>query len=184
MPRASGRRRCGRARDVTETGKPDGSGVCRKSRLRRYSASPVFGAGRAERGVAVLRRFFTGLVLPGPGCLRLELPADLTALMLGAVHVDVEIAGLERRILRVGQLRSGRDGPSIVAGLGERNDDGAVLAGGAVVNVRHRPGHASGCHVTAHGLVVTNRDRATARPRRRDGRYLLAPAQHDLNVLG
>ena len=95
-------------------GEPDGSGVCRKSRLRRYSTSPAFGTGRAERGVAVLRRFFTGDVSLGVERLRLELPADLTALMLGAVHIDVEIAGLERRILRVGQLRSGRDGPPIV----------------------------------------------------------------------
>jgi hypothetical protein len=50
-----------------------------------------------------------GLVgIPGRArrVLRLELRADLATLVLGTVHVDVKIAGLESRILLVGQLRA------------------------------------------------------------------------------
>src|ERR1700743_244797 len=49
--------------------------------------------------------------------LRLQRRPDLAALVLRTVHVDVQIAFLERRILIVRQLRVGRYGPAGVGSL-------------------------------------------------------------------
>src|SRR5262245_4316123 len=64
--------------------------------------------------------------------LRLQLAADLAALVLVAVDVDVQVAGLEGLHLRRVQLGAGRDGVG-VAVLGHRHDHRAVGALGGLV---------------------------------------------------
>src|SRR5690242_9100455 len=68
--------------------------------------------------------------------LRLQLRTDLAALLRVAVHVDVEVAGLQVRHLRVGELLALRHAVG-VALLGARDDHRAVLSLGAAVDVRH-----------------------------------------------
>jgi hypothetical protein len=61
------------------------------------------------------------------GLLWLELRANLAARILGAVHVDVEIALRVGVVLGVGELRSCRRLEDVVGGLVEGNDDRAVV---------------------------------------------------------
>src|SRR6185312_17236152 len=78
-----------------------------------------------------IRRCYGNATINGRGChrngrrcpsatganrmrLRLELRADLAALVCGAVHVDVQIAGLECRVLLVVQLRALGHAPAAV----------------------------------------------------------------------
>ncbi len=49
--------------------------------------------------------------------------ADFARLVLGAVHVDVEVPGLIGRVLLVGQLGAGRHRPLVVAALVQLQDD-------------------------------------------------------------
>src|SRR5207245_8857336 len=85
----------------------DRAGEARRCRrLPEVALAPILGEPRLRhRACRAGRRRLASLLhrsrVARPGRLRLELPADLTALVLGAVHVDVEIAGLERRIRRV-----------------------------------------------------------------------------------
>jgi hypothetical protein len=67
------------------------------------------------------------------------LGADFAALVRLAMDVDVKVARLVALVLRIGQFRAGRDRPDAVGGLGERNDDRAVLPRRGFVNVRADP---------------------------------------------
>src|SRR5687768_6704914 len=71
--------------------------------------------------------------------LRLQLPAHFAALVLGGVHVDVQVACLQVLQLLRGELAAGRHGIG-VAVLLERDDHRAVGALGAAVDVRHGAG--------------------------------------------
>src|SRR5262249_33121757 len=95
----------------------------------------------------------------------LQLAADLTALMLTAVDVGLQIARLDRPILRLRQLGSGWDGPGAIAVFCERHDDGTILTGRATVNVSHRAAHAARLHAAADALVLADRDRPGSRAR-------------------
>ena len=64
--------------------------------------------------------------------LRLELRADLAALVCGAVHVDVQIAGLECRVLLVVQLRALRHAPLPSAPFSRVMMGGPFLPGAAM----------------------------------------------------
>src|ERR1700688_2617978 len=87
----------------------------------------------------------------------LDLAANLTRLMHGAVHIHIELTRLEARVLLVGELRSGRNHPHAF-GIPSESDNGrTALAGRANMNVRHR---------SLDGLRF---DRATDRLVRRNG---------------
>src|SRR5271169_1237736 len=57
----------------------------------------------------------------------LQLPANLSGLVLGTVHIHVEIAGLEARILFVRQFGARRHHPHALGGLVERDDGRSAL---------------------------------------------------------
>src|SRR5690242_19311294 len=90
----------------------------------------------------------------------LQLSADLPALVLGTVHVYIQLAGLERRLLLISQFRPGRHGPLAILTLLQGNDGRSRLPGGAHMNVRHRPLEPGGLDCSAHGLVLGNLDGA------------------------
>ena len=77
------------------------------------------------------------------------------------MHVDVKIPGLEILVLLIGELRSGGHRP-VIAALGQRNDDRAVLSGSAIVNVRCSPIHSRGGDF-AGDLFIRDGNRAVAR---------------------
>src|SRR5215510_3132527 len=113
---------------------------------------------------------------------RLELRSDLAAFVLVGMDVDVQISCFERLVLGVGQLRTWRHRPPVIAVFRERDDHWAVLAGGGLVNMRHRSDEAAGGHAAAHAVVGANRDRPCARRWRCNRRDLLAAAQLDLDL--
>ena len=78
------------------------------------------------------------------------------------MHVDVKIPGLEILVLLVGELRSGGHRP-VIAALGQRNDDRAVLSGSAIVNVRCSPIHSRGGDFAADRFIRADGNRAVAR---------------------
>jgi len=65
-----------------------------------------------------------------------ELRAHLATGILGAVHVEVKIAGLVARVLAFPPLRAFGRGERVIASLGEGNDDWSVGACRTFVNVR------------------------------------------------
>src|ERR1044071_7143882 len=115
---------------------PTACGTTRRMGRSGYCAAHGHAAPRARTA----RRYFR---------LLLQLGADLAALVLGAMDVHVQVAGLQGVHLRGVQLRAGGHAVG-VAVLRERNDDRAVLAGRALVDVRHGPVDAGGGHAAAH----------------------------------
>src|ERR1044071_9790374 len=108
--------------------------------------------------------------------LRGELAAHFAALVGGGVDVDVQAAILERFHLRVVQLGAGGHGVGVAA-LRERDDDRAVLALRALVDVRHGALDAGGGDAAAHRPVRLHLDGAATGSldaRRRD---FLGPAE-------
>ena len=49
-----------------------------------------------------------------------QLRSYLAALVRGAVHVDIEIFGQIALVLGIGELRSRRNGPSVIGAFGKR----------------------------------------------------------------
>src|SRR5687768_16684369 len=92
----------------------------------------------------------------------LQLAAHFAALVLGGMHVDVRLPGLERLQLRRRKLAPGRHAVGVAA-LGERHDDRPVLALGALVDVRHRARHALGGDAAADCAVLGDAEAAAAR---------------------
>ncbi len=58
----------------------------------------------------------------------LQLRPDLPRLVLRAMHIHIQIAGLETRVLLIRELRTRGDGPHAVRALAEGNDGRAALA--------------------------------------------------------
>src|SRR5580658_10661395 len=83
----------------------------------------------------------------------LELCPDLARLVFGAVDVDVEIAGLEARILVVGELGAGRNQPHPSVSLGQGDDRRTRLPRRTHVNVGHGAIDACRFEAPADGLV-------------------------------
>jgi 8-oxo-dGTP pyrophosphatase MutT (NUDIX family) len=104
--------------------------------------------------------------------LRLQLAAHLATLVGVAVHVEVRVAGLEFLQLVRRQLGTGRRLVG-VAILRERNDDRAVGARGALMDVRHRSLDARGRHAARHRAVVGDGDGARALAVGLDRRHFL-----------
>src|SRR5689334_11690237 len=93
---------------------PTACGTTRRMGRSGYCAA----LGHAAPRASTARRYFR---------LLLQLGADLAALVLGAVDVHVQVAGLQRIHLRAVQLRAGRYRVR-VAVFGEGNDYRAVRA--------------------------------------------------------
>jgi len=58
---------------------------------------------------------------------RLQLPANFAVRVRRAVHIDVQVAGLESPVLLVGEHRPGRHTPGVGPALLERNRNAAIL---------------------------------------------------------
>jgi hypothetical protein len=111
----------------------------------------------------------------------LQLTTDFTAGIRCTVHVDVQVTGLEAHHLRFGQLGAGRSRIS-VAFLRKRHNHWAVLARGAVVNVRSRAGDARRADATRDRAVVADRDSAATVGGRRHRRNLVRAGQRHVDV--
>src|SRR5688572_26732325 len=106
----------------------------------------------------------------------LQLAAHFAALVLGGMHVDVSLPGLERLQLRGGELAALRHAVG-VAVLGERHDDRPVLALGALVDMGLGARHALGGHAAADGAVLGDAEAAAARARSAHRRHFLGAGQ-------
>mmetsp|Transcript_6761 Transcript_6761/g.28374 ORF Transcript_6761/g.28374 Transcript_6761/m.28374 type:complete len:235 (+) Transcript_6761:1334-2038(+) len=113
-----------------------------------------------------------------------ELGADLAGLVGGAVHIHIELASLVGLQLLGAQLGAGGHRPLAVGRLGERHDDGAVLAGGGQVDVGHRAVHALGGDGATDAAVGRDADVGLPGGRGGDGRNLLIPGQLDGGGMG
>ena len=83
----------------------------------------------------------------GPGSPLLQLSADFAAWICSAVHVDVQVAGLEARHLRCCEL--GAAGNLVVVPILSQPHDGwTIRACGAFMDVRSRTDNSSGTDAT------------------------------------
>src|SRR5580658_1789373 len=112
----------------------------------------------------------------------LQLRANLAGLVLGTVHIHIEIAGLEARVLFVGQLGTRGHHPHTLRGLVERDDGRSALTGRAHMNVRHRPDYAHRLDGAADGFVRGNGDGSGTGRRRGHGRSLFGADQLHFHV--
>src|ERR1044071_5376801 len=159
--------------------------------LRMSSCAKAFIESSSAKTVANVRMNTFRLSIESPCLLssvaptsRLELCADLAALVGCAVNVHVKIPRLEVLVLRFGQLCAGGNGPGrVIRSLGQRNDHGTVLLRGTLVNVRCRSFDALGHHTAAHGLVGSNRDGAAPARTGFHRRYFLVACQVDFDLL-
>src|SRR5260370_22831318 len=87
---------------------------------------------------------------PGDG-LRLELGADLSARVSGAVHVEIEIPVHPSDVLRIAEERERRNRPGVVARLGQGDDRRTVLACLSLMYVGCRARYAGRRHGTRAG---------------------------------
>src|SRR5688572_9334012 len=107
-----------------------------------------------------------------------DLPAHFAALVGGGMHVDVEVARLPGLHLRCRQLAALGHAVGIAV-LGERHDDRAVLALGALVDVRHRALHVLGRDTALHRAVFGEAQAAAARALGIYGRHFLGARELD-----
>ena len=106
---------------------------------------------------------------------RLHLCPDLTIGMSGAVHIDIEVSGLEGAVLRIGQLRARGQLPTVVSAFFHWNGNTAILAHRSFVNVRRSSLDALGRYCSTHTLVGVDRDCSGARCGCLDRRNFLIP---------
>src|SRR5207244_21241 len=104
--------------------------------------------------------------------LGLQLCAYFAALVLRAVHVDVQVAGFQRLHLGIGKLLAIGDTIG-VAVLRQRDDDGAVLALGPLMDVRHHALHPFGGDAAGDSAVLGDTETAAALRLRAHRRHFL-----------
>src|SRR5713101_8155237 len=120
--------------------------------------------------------------------LRLELGADLSAGVGGAVHVDIEIPVHPSDVLRIAEERERRNRPGVVARLGQGDDRRTVLACLSLMYVGCRGRYTRGRNGTRDastpkagrsGMTLgrADQDVGGARSTGGDGRNLLASAE-------
>ena len=111
----------------------------------------------------------------------LQLSAQLSARIRGTVHVEIEVAGLERfHLIRV-EFRSAGCLVHVTV-FSEWDDHRPVLAGGSDVDVRRRPLYALGHDTAGHRAVIANRDLAFATRGRCNRRHLVRAGKFERHV--
>src|SRR3954469_1151394 len=152
---------------------PAACGTTKRIGRSGYSAAAVAAKKKASRENQ------RAMVFPASS-LRRELRAHFAALVAVAVHVDIQVARLERIHLRRGELAPVRHGIGVAA-LGERNDHRTVLALGALVDVRHRALHALGADAAADRAVLGDAEAARALAVALRGRHFLGTGEVHLH---